>query len=68
GFAISNGLERNMFLRFPRLLRRRARPLKKSLVAGRQSLAQISGPQPSKATLRVSFPKPLRRVPLVATD
>jgi len=29
-----------MFLRFPRLLRRRSRPLKKSLVAGRQSLAQ----------------------------
>src|ERR1700691_5719126 len=40
GFAISNGLERNMFLRFPRLLRRRTRPLKKSLDAGAQSLAQ----------------------------
>jgi len=37
-----------MFLRFPRLLRRRARPLKKSLVAGRQSLAQISDPQPQR--------------------
>jgi len=40
-FAISNGLERNkVFLRFSRLLRRRLRLLKTSLVVGRSSLAK----------------------------
>src|SRR5689334_10786881 len=45
-FAISNGLERNkVFLRFSRLLRRRLRLLKASLVVGPSSLAKSHDPR-----------------------
>src|SRR5208282_5184249 len=55
GFAISNGLERNMFLRFPTAVRRRTRPLK--IVASRWSLvaSEISDSQPQEQQLRVLF-------------
>src|SRR5450631_2689263 len=53
GFAISNGLERNMFLRFPTAVRRRTRL--SETVASRWSLvaSEISDPEPQERRLRV---------------
>src|SRR5271165_2750842 len=53
GFAISNGLERNMFLRFPTAVRRRTRLSR--TVASRWSLvaSQIFNPEAQERRLRV---------------
>src|ERR1700730_9289311 len=67
-FAISKGLERNkVFLRFPRLLRRRLRLLK---VASRWSLlaSEISEPADPRAKSRVLSSKNLKSGTLVAND
>src|SRR5258708_37276255 len=67
-FAISKGLERNkVFLRFPRLLRRRLRLL--WVVASRWSLvaSEISGPAYPRARSRVLVPS-LKSGALVAND
>src|ERR1700691_5487564 len=60
GFAISNGLERNMFLRFPTAVRRRTRLSR--TVASRWSFvaSEISTPQPQEQRLRIYFAKPNR--------
>src|SRR5712692_844310 len=57
GFAISNGLERNMFLRFPTAVRRRTRLSK--TVASRWSLvaSEISDPEAQEQRLRIHSSK-----------
>src|SRR3981081_4355901 len=53
GFAISNGLERNMFLRFPTAVRRRTRLSR--TIASRWSLgaSEISDPEAQEQRLRI---------------
>src|SRR5258708_28114410 len=71
GFAISNGLERNMFLRFPTAVRRRTRLSR--TVASRWSLvaSQISNPEAQERRLRVhssNLNRPASRERLTTND